>query len=286
MDAFQSPPPLDAVREEVLGSGHLWVRERVVGAPLRFALDDAGLLHFGDDERTFAPDAVPLGYRFAARHVRATFDRDGFREAVAAPAAYTFLAVATRFAGIPYDFDRLPPVLGVAVVGPDGRVPLDRATAAFDRLGLDALPVVQKEVHVRDFDPHSLSWPDSAWYDGPAAGLLLDNRGGPWATYAREGTAPAPDPAPLDGTDPDALAARLVTPEYVAAATGLPAEAVASPDALRAAGLDVGTARDLVADRTLRESWGRIAATDGLDAAAVAAAAGERVRDLLVGAGG
>jgi hypothetical protein len=281
--AFQSPPPLAAVRDDLLSAGHLWVREWVAGAPLRFALDDAGRLHFGDDERTFEPESPPPGYRFAVRHVREAFDRDGFRAAVDAPAAYTFLATATRFVGVPYDFDRLPPVLGVAVVGPDGRVPLDRASAAFDRLGVDALPVLEKELRVRDFDPAAFPWPASAWYDGPVAGLLLDNRGGPWATYVRDGEAPATDPAPFDETDPDALAARLVTPERVAAAVGLGDVSPGLSAALGAAGIDPATAREATVDAVLRREWGRIAATDGLDATAVADAVDERVRRLAVG---
>ncbi|MFB6080663.1 MAG: hypothetical protein ABEJ81_06680 [Haloferacaceae archaeon] len=286
MHPFESPPPLADVRGAVLAPGHLWVRERVLGAPLRFSLDDAGLLAFGDDERTFPVRDVPPGHRFATRHVREAFDRDGFRAAVDDPAAYTFLARATRFEGVPYDFDRLPPVLGLAVVGPDGRVPLDRADAAFDRLGLDALPVVRKEVPVRDFDPGTVAWPDAAYSDGPAAGLVLDHRGGPWATYVRDGDAPVPDPAPFGDPDPDALADRLVTPERVAAATDLPAAAVDPGDALRTAGVGVETARRLVADRVLRTEWGRIAATGGLDPTAVAAAVGDRVRRLVVGADG
>ncbi|MFB6303442.1 MAG: hypothetical protein ABEH78_11360 [Haloferacaceae archaeon] len=283
MRAFQSPPPLAAVRDDLLSSGHLWLRERVAGAPLRFALDDAGLIHFGDDGRTFDPDAVPLGYRFAARHVRESFDRDGFRAAVDAPAAYTFLATATRFVGVPYDFDRLPPVLGLAVVGPDGRAPVDRASAAFDRLGLHALPVLEREVRVRDFDPEAAAWPASAWYDGPVAGVVLDRRGGPWATYVRDGDAPAADPAPFDAADPDALAARLVSPGRAAAAVGLADAGDDLATALAAAGIDSGTAREAAVDAVLREEWGRIGATDGLDAGAVADAVDERVRRLAVG---
>lgn len=286
MRPVRSPPALAAVREDLLSSGHLWLRERVAGAPLRFAIDDAGLLHFGDGDRAFDAGEVPLGYRFAARHVRDAFDRDGFRAAVDAPDAYTFLTTATRYAGVPYDFDRLPPVLGLAVVGLDGRVPVDRASAAFDRLGLDSLPVLEKELRVRDFDPEAVAWPASAWYDGPAAGLVVDRRGGPWAVYARDGDAPDPDPEPFGTDDPDALAARLADPGRVAAATGLavrPDAASALGDALRNAGVGVDDARTAVVDAVCRREWGRIAATDGLDARSLAAAVDDRVRRLVVG---
>lgn len=285
MHPFRSPPALAAVREDLLSSGHLWVREHVAGAPFRFALDDDGLLHFGDDGRTFDPRAVPVGYRFAARHVRDAFDRDGFRAAVEAPADYTFLTTATRYVGVPYDFDRLPPVVGLAVVGPDGRVPVDRATAAFDRLGLDALPVLERELRVRDVDLANLAWPGSAWYDGPAAGLVVDNRGGPWALYVRDGDAPAADPEPFDVADPDALATRLVGPDRVADAVGLAAVTGASElaDALGVAGIGVDAVQTPVVDAVLREEWGRIAATDGLDAASIAEAVGRRARHLALG---
>ncbi|MFB6280823.1 MAG: hypothetical protein ABEH40_02250, partial [Haloferacaceae archaeon] len=53
--------------------------------------------------------------------------------------------------------------------------------------------------------------------------------------------------------------------------------------ALRDAGVGVEAARTAAVDAVLREEWGRIAATDGLAAPALADAVDDRARRLLVG---
>lgn len=48
----------------------------------------------------------------------------------------------------------------------------------FERLGLQPVNAVERELPARDFDPDSYTVPDSAWYDGPAEGVLVRNKRG------------------------------------------------------------------------------------------------------------
>jgi hypothetical protein len=271
--AFPDPPPLSDpdVREAVLGSGHLWLREHVAGAPLRFTLADSGLLTFADADRRFDGEAPP-GYGAAVRHVREAFDRDAFRDAVDDPGSYTFGGVATRLETVAYDWDRLPPFLGVAVAGPDRTLPLDRAESAFDRLGLRPLNALRKELPVRDFHPDRYAFPDSAWYDGPVAGVRVENRRGAAGFLAGPAAAATPDPVP---GDPDELAARFVTPARVDAA-------VAALDA-RGHPPTVDAVRDRVVEAVCREEYARLVGGGRFDAAAFRRAATEPVRAALDG---
>ncbi|MDZ5812448.1 hypothetical protein U4E84_13945 [Halorubrum sp. AD140] len=189
-------PPLphidDSDAPDDLLEGHLWLLELIDGTGLRFSMDESGLLRFGGPETTDVDlDAVPLALRPAVRHVRGRFDREALRGAVAAPAAVTFLGVATHHRGTDYDWDRIPPFLGTDVwVGADGEEtagadtgdgafrPPDAAAAIFEGVGLDPVNAVAREVNARDFDPDEYAVPTSAWRDGPAAGVVVRNKRG------------------------------------------------------------------------------------------------------------
>jgi hypothetical protein len=270
MHAFPDPPPLSAAREDVLAGGHLWLREHVPGGPLRFSPADSGLLTFADRDRRFDGD-VPPGYRAGVRSVRESFDRDAFRDAVADPGGYTFCGVATRLESVGYEWDRLPAFLGVAVAGPDGPIPVDRAERAFDRLGLAPLNPLRKELPVRDFHPERYDLPASAWYDGPVAGVRVENRGGPTAILH----GPVPDPDPVEGDAAD-LAARFVTPARVEAAVAA-LETRGDPPAIDAV-------RERVAEAVVREEYARVVGGPGrFDYDAFRRAATDRVREHLDG---
>jgi len=43
-------------------------------------------------------------------------------------------------------------------------------------VGLDSVNAVEREVNARDFDPEAYAIPDSAWRDGPAAGVVVRNK--------------------------------------------------------------------------------------------------------------
>lgn len=72
-----------------------------------------------------------------------------------------------------------------------------------------------KEVRAVDFNLSSYAVPASAWYDGPAAGVVLRNKNGTRATVlCADDEETVADPAPLGG-GPDDLAKQYVTDRRV-----------------------------------------------------------------------
>lgn len=260
MQPFPATPRLADAPDSLFDGGHLWLFEHVLGAPLRFRVTERGL-QFGDERQWFEPWGEPIGVRAAVRCVRARFDRVGFETAVDVPAEYTFLGVATRNEGIDYDWDQLPPFLGLDVRGPDGLLPVDRATAAVERLGLDPVNSIEREVPARHFQPARHTVPASAWYDGPAAGTLVRRKDGGRALLPGEPLANADERQ--DRLDPAAFVDLHATLGAVDAATA-------------ALGADPGV--DAVVDRLLatlvREHYAELA---HVDEAALREAAVERV---------
>mgnify|MGYP000551385050 CR=1 FL=1 len=210
MKPYPSTPQLADASEGLLSSGHLWLREYVAGLRLRFQMKPSGLLVFGDRQRVF--DDVPPSYEHAVRHVREQFDRDAFHDAVDDPSAYVFFGVTPCNVGIDYDWDRIPPFLGCAVWNEANErlLPIDKAERVFERLGLAPANVFQKEVSVRDFHPERFEIPESAWYDGPAAGVVIENRGGGRALIQETRVKEQVDHEPLNG-EPTAVSHSLVT---------------------------------------------------------------------------
>ncbi|REA00522.1 hypothetical protein DEQ92_19835 [Haloferax sp. Atlit-6N] len=170
----------------------------------------SGLLIFGDRERIF--DDVPPPYEQSVRHVREQFDRDAFHEAVDDPSAYVFFGVAPCNVGIDYDWDRIPPFLGRAIWNEDKErlLPIDKAERVFERLGLTPVNTFQKEVNVRDFHPERFDAPESAWYDGPAAGVVIENRRGGSALIQEIVVDEMSNYEPIQG-EPTAVSNSLVT---------------------------------------------------------------------------
>lgn len=208
MEPFPETPSLDDAPADLFESGHLWLQEFVIGAPLRFQVTDGGL-RFGDEVREFEQWAEPAGYRYAVHEVRERFDEGAFRGAVESPGDYTFFGVATRHEGLEYDWARLPGFLGVDLHGPDrGFRPPDVAEQGFERLGLDPVNAIAKELPVRDFRPDRYSFPESEWYDGPVAGVLARNKRGGRAIIQNAAVAPT---AP-ETLAPEAVVERDVTP--------------------------------------------------------------------------
>jgi len=268
------PPVADPPASLFDGGGHhLWLQEWVAGAPLRFQLTDSGLLSFGDDDRVFDDDDdIPVGYERAVGHVRAAFDRSALRAALDDVSDAVFFGVATRDEGVAYDWDRTPPFLGVDVWTADGGFrPPDAAEALFDRLGLTPVNAVAKEVRADGFDPEGYELPESAWRDGPAAGVLVRTKTGDRAKLLGDWSPPEP----LRAT-PGEAAEALATHERIEAA----AERVAG-DAGAAADVSAVTDR-LVAELARREHarlFGEGAAA--VDEAAFRSAVAERVGRVL-----
>jgi len=298
---MRSFPPLPDVRgsptpDDIL-DGHLWLLELIDGTGLRFRMDESGLLRFGGPETTYADaDAVPLALRPAVRHVRERFDREALRDAVEDPADVVFFGVATRHRGTDYEWDRLPAFLGTDVwVGSGERSgegsfrPPDAVAAVFDGVGLEPVTAVEREVNARDFDPETYEVPDSAWRDGPAAGIVVRNkRGGRGKLLAEGAAADESEGARGDESAPgsDSAAPPLDDPEAVAAAYATDdrfERAVADLDR-RTGGATVDAVADRVVEAIARETPVRFG--DGgasADPEGVRTALIERARTALEG---
>jgi len=178
--SFPPTPPVAAISDGLL-SGHLWLLELIDGRPLRFQLQDAGLLRVGDGETVYDdPERIPLPFQQAVAHIRAALDHNALRAAVDDVEAVTFLGVATTHESVPYNVDTMPPFLGIDVWAADRKAfrPPDAAAGIFRQLGLTPVNTFERESHARDFTPDTYEIPTSAWYDGPAAGVVIRNKQG------------------------------------------------------------------------------------------------------------
>lgn len=212
---MKSPPSIPAlgdVRDELLDGGHLWLREYVDGGRLRFQVCDNGEIRFGDGDAVFDPGGAPLQYRHALRHVREHLDRNALRAAVDDVESVTFVGVATFRRTIEYDWERTPSFLGVDVwSGSEATfLPPDRIEQVYQKLGLEPINAVQKELRAQDFDPDVYEIPDSNWYDGAAAGVDVRNKTGGAATLLAPEFG-ARDPVPHSDATPETLVERHAT---------------------------------------------------------------------------
>lgn len=213
---MKSFPPASGVAdapERCFTEGHLWLLESVDGARFRFQLQESGLLRFGDRERVYdEPDAVPEVYGHAVRHVSEQLDRDALRRALAAVEDAVFFGRAMHHRTIAYDWERTPSFLGVDVWSAETETFLapDAAERIFERLGLTPVNAFERERRARDFDPDSYVIPQSAWYDGPAYGVVVRNKRGGRATLVNPEVESADEPSPIDAT-PEQLAERYAT---------------------------------------------------------------------------
>lgn len=240
------PTPLDVADAPDVLEGHLWLQELVDGTPLRWQLRDTGPIRFGDDVRPFEAGDAPRPLRYAVHEVERRLDRGALRRAVDDGASVTFVGVATHRRRVDYDWGRLPGFLGTDVWDDDvgDFLPPDRAEQVFEALDLTPVNALAKEVRAADFHPERYTVPDSAWRDGPAAGVLVRNKTGGRARLANPdvlATASAdPVESPGDATTAD-LADRYATPgRFERAAAALEAEYGGPPgfDALQERVLD------------------------------------------------
>jgi len=181
MHSFPPVPHVDDAPDELRESGHLWLLESVAGAPFRFRLRKSGLIEFGDADRVYdTPDDLPPAYQHAVRHVREALDREALRAAVDDVEAITFLGQAMQYRGVDYDWARTPSFLGTEIwSATTGQFrPPDAVDGIYERLGLDAVNPIEQEVRARDFDPERYELPASAWYDGPATGVVIRDKSG------------------------------------------------------------------------------------------------------------
>ena len=206
---MHSFPPLahvDDAPDELLDSGHLWLLESVAGAPLRFRLLESGLVEFGDADRVYdAPDDLPPQYQHAVRHIRETLNREALRAAVDDVEAIVFFGEAMQYRGVDYDWARTPSFLGTEIWSAEAGQfrPPDAVDGIFGRLGLDGLNPIAQEVRARDFHPATYEIPTSAWYEGPAAGVVIRDKSGHRARLPNPGVRDdtgVRDDEPADGS--------------------------------------------------------------------------------------
>ncbi|SDM95641.1 hypothetical protein SAMN04487949_2975 [Halogranum gelatinilyticum] len=276
MQPFRDVPDVSAAPDGLL-SGHLWLYEAVVGAPFRFQLQPSGRLRVGDADREYDPEDVPPQYRHVVRHVRETCDWAALRSAVDDVSSVVFFGHAMQHRGLDYDWTRTPAFLGSDVWnGATGDfLGVDAVEHVFERLGLDSLNTVAKEVRAADFDPTSYEFPTSAWYDGPVAGVVLRNKRGGCARLDNPAVTVStrtPDDALAADQSPEALAADLVTSARVRQVVSR----------LEARGYPVTF--DAVYDRLLQTLFREHppdAFTGDVDGRAFRSAVAERTRDAL-----
>jgi hypothetical protein len=201
MKQFPPVPRAEEAPADLFDSGHLWIQERIDGLHVRFRLRDSGVLEFGGRERVYGTDTdgIPAPYHHAVRHVRERFDREALRDSAAEPSSVVFFGEAPVRRAIDYDWNRTPSFLGFDVwdSSEDRFLPPDSVERVYDRLGLQSVNTVRKEVRASDFDPDDYEVPDSAWYDGPAAGVVVRNKTG------RRATIPNPDFEGADEATPE-----------------------------------------------------------------------------------
>ena len=296
MKQFPATPPVSDAPEELL-SGHLWLLELIDGRRLRFQLQESGLLRVADADRVYEdPDKVPLPLRRAVRHLRRHLNRDALRAAVADVEAVVFFGVATTRESVPYDLDSMPPFLGTDVWSGESEAfrPPDAANGIFGRLGLDSVNPLEREYNSRDFTLNSYEIPQSAWYDGPAAGVVLRNKQGHRGVLTNSAIeTDSEDHAGDHSSDGDHAGDHSSNGDH---AVGLGAEELAesyaSPADISSVTAALDTANqpatvDTITDRLLetigRERPDRVTGSDSIDTTALRSAIASRVQQRRQG---
>lgn len=188
------PCPETPALKDVDLSGHVWVQELPRGAQFRFQVAPSGLVTFATTEHSFDTiTALPPQFRRAAASINERLDHGALEAATDDPSDVTFCGIATRNEGIEYDWKSLPPFVGVNVYS--GRksqfLSPDSATGVFNRLGIPTLPAIDKELNAAHADftryEDESGFPQSAWREGHAAGILIrDKSGGRAVAWAEE----------------------------------------------------------------------------------------------------
>ncbi|WP_267639239.1 RNA ligase family protein [Haloarchaeobius amylolyticus] len=275
----QYPPIPDAADApaELFEQGHLWLTEQLDGAHLRFTTQETGVLAFGDRTRVWTEGEIPEQYRHAVRHVRETVDRDALQEAVDSAGDLVVFGAAMHRRTIDYDWDRVPSFVGFDVwaADRDAFLPPDLAEKVVEGIGLASVNTFDREVPAKHFQPESYEVPDSEWYDGPAAGVVVKNKRGLRASIASDRLDATAGPEPVD-TSPEAFTERVVSEGLVRRVVrDLTDRAGGSPPKAE-------TVHQHVLDRVFRAEYGRLTHHESsVDPASVRSAVAGRVQTLL-----
>ena len=274
MKEYPTVPRVPDAPSRLFEQGHLWVLEKIDGAMLRFQLQAAGFLRFGDETTVYdTPDAAPAPYRPAVRHIREHLDRDALRAAVDDVEQVVFFGESTHRHAIAYDWDRLPPFLGFDVWDGAEFLTPGAVQRVFGQLGLEPVNAVERELPARDFDPDSYTVPDSDWYDGPAEGVVVRNKRGDRATLSHPEFRDKQETVTVDATAEE-LATRYATRQRL--------QTLARTLDARGEPVIVDTLHRRALEALAREHYRELfCAADSVDRDAFRSAVAARVREFL-----
>ena len=272
---YEHIPHVADAPEELFNTGHLWVLEKLDSPLFRFQLQSSGVIRFGNDRRVFGDrTAVPESLQFGARHVCEQLDREAVSRAVDDVEQVVFFSVATRRRDIEYNWGRLPPVVGIDIWAEKrGFLPPDAVEAIYERLGIEPVNTFERELPPRDFDHEKYAIPQSAWRDGPAAGVVIRNKTG--------GRAQLENPAVSErGSSDEPRSATEVIREY---ATKELIAQLSEECVKQGEGIGIETLYDRVFDRVVRSAHPELFGSRSADLEAFKSALSAEIQDFVEG---
>lgn len=180
MHEYLSIPEIESAPAGFFDGGHLWMQEYVTGRLLRFRMDESGMIDFAGPTKRFDAERIPPHYISAVDTVRERLYRDRLRSGTDSVGSYTFFGIVPLQMGVEYAWNRIPAFLGIDIWdGTEGRfAPPDVTERVYDAIGLQLVPVFEKEVPASQFNPGTYSVPDSQYWDSTAAGVVLTKKTG------------------------------------------------------------------------------------------------------------
>ncbi|MFB6254428.1 MAG: hypothetical protein ABEI06_07455 [Halobacteriaceae archaeon] len=203
MGEFLAYPTVERNDQLPFDSGHIWIHELVTGDWIEFRLSESGLIHYQSQNKTFTQTDVPPKFIATVNYIENNLQRDVLYQSLDRVNTISFQGIATYSNGIDYNWNKLPPFLGVEVIDhiEQEYKPPAQVHQIYDEIGLAPLNVITREVHLRDFHPERYSMPQSNWYDGPVYGVLLRDKGTKRAVLHNESIAAQEREATTSTTD-------------------------------------------------------------------------------------
>ncbi len=276
MEAYRDVPPLSEMPPEYRETGHFWIQEYVIGGLLRFQMDESGLLTFGDGEQVFDSGSIPFHYVRGVETVREQLDRDALRDGTEDVSAYTFFGIVPLGGWFEYEWARIPAFMGMDIWDDTAGhyVPEDVTARVFDSIGLDTVPVFQKEVSARSFAPRTYTIPDSELGSGSAPGVVLRKKNGDPSLLL------GPDGEAFESGTPDELAPQSVAAWLESELSGDYLETLLTGTSISVQHGDIETLARETAAELSRRRFLSVASTIDSDPSRFESAVRERLRDI------
>lgn len=164
-------------------AGEVYIQEKLDGSNFRFTLHE-GEFRFGS-RNTEGDQLARDQFAAAIEFIKSTVDIETLKQHQADLGDLVYFGEAMNPHTISYDWDETPEFLGFDVWSVDDEVFLecDHAWELFvDDLGLPYAPIVDI-VPASEWDEYDFEVPESAFYDGPAEGVVFKNH--TTATYGK-----------------------------------------------------------------------------------------------------